>query len=279
MNCKRILFIVVSVLFPAGTNAQKIITSEKLGKLDGTPIEHLDEVNALVFRPRGYDMVVNPNLPDSLYYQAVVSKDALTEMREKRIRFNPYLVFYSPIELKKGDIFVSFSQAWIRLSSYYKYSGGDESEEEFRKKANKNMLVKNDYRYGRNAELLEDVKGIPKKLLNADTIFIFEPKSRYKFKDTVENYGSLVVHLVKFDLGLVSLRYFYPLDRREMALSEINNTWGIIQFKPDEEFKHPNHENGTPPRDPDLYFGKFSILNNPEQIKREREQRGQRKKY
>ncbi len=279
MNYKRILFIVVSVLLPAGINAQKIITSEKLGKLNGTPIGHLDEVNALVFRPIGYDTVVNPNLPDSLYYQGLFSKDELAEMREKRIRFNPYLAFNSPIELKKGDIFVSFSQAWIRLSSYYKYSGGDESEEEFRKKANKNMMEKNDYRYGNNAELLEDVKGIPKKLLNADTIFIFEPKSRYKFKDTIENYGSLVVHLVKFDLGLVSLRYYYPLHKREMVLSEINNTWGIIQFKPDEEFTHPNRENRTPrPMDPDLYFGKFSILNNPEQIKREREQHVQRKK-
>lgn len=80
------------------------------------------------------------------------------------------------------------------------------------------------------------------------------------------------------DLGYVSLRYYYPLDKREAALSEISNTWGIVRFKPDREFTHPNHENWTPRREePDLYLGKFSFLNDPEQVKRENDQYEQRK--
>src|SRR3546814_2445121 len=72
------------------------------------------------------------------------------------------------------------------------------------------------------------------------------------------SYGCLVVHLVKFDLGYVGLRYYYPLDERKIALSEINDTWGILQFKPDREFSHPNHEGRIPiSKEPDLYFGKF----------------------
>src|SRR3546814_12479156 len=92
------------------------------------------------------------------------------------------------------------------------------------------------------------------------------------------SYGCLVVHLVKFDLGYVGLRYYYPLDERKIALSEINDTWGILQFKPDREFSHPNHEGRIPiSKEPDLYFGKFSFLNNPEQVSRERKQYEYRK--
>ncbi|MGK6349717.1 tetratricopeptide repeat protein [Parapedobacter sp. DT-150] len=278
MNYKRVLLIIVSISFSIGVNAQEIIRSKKLGELDRAAIKNLDEVNALVFKPDGYDTVMNPKLPDSLSSLMMLSKDELVEMHKKRFRFNPYLVFGNPVELKNGDILVGFSTSWIRLSSYYKYNNDSSSVEAYRKKANQNMLGTNMIGYSPNFKLLEDVKSTSRKLVNADTVFIYDTKQKYRFKDTVDNYGSLVVHLVKFDLGYVSLRYYYPLDNREMALSEINNTWGIIQFKPDREFTHPNYDGWIPPREePDLYFGKFSFLNNPEQVKRENEQYEQRK--
>ncbi len=268
-----------SVLFSLGIYAQEIISSKKLGKLDKTAIKILDEVNALAFKPRGYDTVTNPKLPDSLSSLAMLSKEEFSEMRQKRIHFNPYLVFGNPIELKKGDIFVGFSSSWIRLSSYYKYNQDGSSVEEYRKKVNQNLLGKNMIGYSPDFELLEDVKSTFTELIHADTVFIYDTKLKYRFKDTVDNYGVLAVHLVKFDLGYVNLRYYYPLDKRKKALSEINNTWGIIQFKPDGEFTHPNHDGWIPRREePDLYLGKFAFLNNPEQVKREREQYEQRRR-
>lgn len=278
MRCTRVFFIVASVLISGGINAQEIITSEELGKLDKTAFKALDEVNALVFKPNGYDTVMNPKLPDSLSSLAMLSKEEYAEMRKKRIRFNPYLALYNNIELKKGNIFIGFSNSWIRLSSYYRYTNDSSSVEDYRAKVNENMLSEKMVGFKPNLVLLEEVKGPARELINADAIFVYDSKSRYKFRDTVVNYGSLVVHLIKFDLGYVSLRYYYPLDKRELALSEINNTWGIIQFKPDSEFTHPNHEGWIPKRDPDLYFGKFSFLNNPEQVKKESEQYEQRKR-
>ncbi|QEC53049.1 hypothetical protein EDD80_10411 [Anseongella ginsenosidimutans] len=278
MSFTKILFILVSVLVYGWVNAQEMITSEKLGKLDETPLRSLDEVNALVFKPRGYDMVMNPKLPDSLSSLAMLSKEESAEMKKKRIHFNPYLVFYSSIELKKKDIFISFSNSWIRLSAYYKYNNDSSSVEEYRKRVNQNMLSEKMVGFKPNLELLEDVTGPARELINADAVFIYDSKSKYKFKDTVDNYGSLVIHLVKFDLGYVSLSYYYPLNKRELALSEINDTWGIIQFKPDNEFTHPNHDGRIPPsKEPDLYFGKFSFLNNPEQARKEKDQYEQRK--
>src|SRR3546814_10238919 len=88
--------------------------------------------------------------------------------------------------------------------------------------------------YSQDFELLEDVKDPFRRLINADTAFIYDSKFTYNFKDTVDNYGCLVVHLVKFDLGYVGLRYYYPLDERKIALSEINDTWGILQFRSEE---------------------------------------------
>ncbi len=278
MNFKTLLFTVLPILFSPGITAQEIINSTKLGKMDGTPLKNLDEVNALVFQPVGYDTVMNPKLPDSLSSLAMLSKEEVAEMQRKRFLFNPYLAFGTPVELKKGDIFIGFSISWIRLSSYYQFNNDTSSVETYRKKVNQNILGKKMIGYRPDFELLEDVKGTGRELINADTVFIYDTKSTYRFKDTVDNYGALVVHLVKFDLGYVSLRYYYPLPKRETVLAEINDTWGIIQFKPDNEFTHPNRDAWIPRReDPDLYLGKFSFLNNPDQVRREHEHYEQRK--
>lgn len=278
MNVNTWLSTIILVLFSQGINAQEIINAKKLGKMDGAAFKNLEEVNAMVFRPAGYDTVMNPKLPDSLSSLVMLSKEEVAEMNEKRRLFNPYLVFGDPIELRKGDVFISFSRSWIRLSSYYQYNTDTSSIETYRQKVNQNMVGKNMIGYNQNFELLEDVKGVPRELINADTVFIYDTKSTFKFKDTIGNYGSLVVHLVKFDLGYVSLRYYYPLDERKKALEEVNNTWGIIQFKPDNEFTHPIQEGRIPARkEPDLYLGKFSFLNNPEQVSREHKQYERRK--
>lgn len=278
MSYRSIFFTIGSVLLSGGMDAQEITDPRQLGRFDGTPIRYLDEVNALVFKPDGYDTVMNPRLPDSLSSLMMLSKEELKEMYRKRFLFNPYLVFGSTIELKKEAVFIGFSTSWIRLSAYYKYNNDDSSAEDFRKKVNRNLLGKNMVGYAPGFELLEDVTGSSRELINADTVFIYDTGMKYRFRDTVDNYGSLVVHLVKFDLGYVSLRYFYPLDQRERALSEINDTWGVVQFKPDSAFRHPNRDGWIPaPTEPELYFGKFSFLNNPEQLVREQEQYRQRK--
>src|SRR3546814_8004584 len=112
----------------------------------------------------------------------------------------------------KRNIFIGFSAAFIRLSSYFKYNNDTLSEEEFRKKVNRNLTGKNMIGYSQDFELLEDVKDPFRRLINEDTAFIYDSKFTYNFKDTVDNYGCLVVHLVQFDLGYVGFRYFYPLD-------------------------------------------------------------------
>lgn len=270
---KSTLCIVAAALFFVEIHGQAIIRSGKLGTFDGTPIKNLDEVNARVFKPAGYDTVENPRLPDSLSNFSMLSREERVEMHRKRVRFNPYLIFGGPVELRKGDIFVGYSSSWIRLSAYYQHNQDDISVEEYRTRVNQNILGKKLIDYSPDFELLENVGNSFKTDIHADTVFIYDTKWKYKFKDTVDNYGCLVVHLVKFDLGYVSLRYYYPLDKREMALSEIGNTWGIIRFKPDREFTHPNHENWIPrPKEPDLYLGKFFFLNDPEQVKREHDQ-------
>lgn len=278
MNRKSTLCIVAAALFFVEIHAQDIIRSGKIGTFDGTPIKNLDEVNAWVFKPAGYNTVENPRLPDSLSNFGMLSREERAEMHKKRVHFNPYLIFGGPVELRKGDIFVGYSSSWIRLSAYYQHNQDNSSVEEYRTRVNQNILGKNLIDYSPDFELLENVGNPFKTVINADTVFIYDTKWKYKFKDTVDNYGCLVVHLVKFDLGYVSLRYYYPLDKREAALSEISNTWGIVRFKPDREFTHPNHENWTPRREePDLYLGKFSFLNDPEQVKRENDQYEQRK--
>lgn len=280
MNHRIILFIIVSLCVSGGTHAQEIISPVKFRKFDKEPLKNsqLEEVNALPFKPEGYDTVVHPKLPDSLGGLTAFSDKEREERRKKQIELNPYKVFYGDISLKNGDIFVGFSSSWIRLSSYYQYNNDDISVEEYRKKVNQGLLGKTMFGYSPKFELLEDVKSTSRKLINADTVFIYDTKLTYRFKDTVDNYGSLLVHLVKFDLGYVTLKYYYPLDKREKALVEINNTWGLIRFRPDDEFTHPDHEGWTPrPEKPDLYFGKFSFLNNPEQERSEREQYEQRR--
>src|SRR3546814_16219764 len=94
----------------------------KLAKLADTAFRNLDELNALVFEPDGYERVMHPKLPDSLSSMSMLSKEERAELREKRERFNPYLTFDQTIELRKRNIFIGFSAAFIRLSSYFKYN-------------------------------------------------------------------------------------------------------------------------------------------------------------
>ncbi len=55
MNRKSTLCIVAAALFFVEIHAQDIIRSGKIGTFDGTPIKNLDEVNAWVFKPAGYN--------------------------------------------------------------------------------------------------------------------------------------------------------------------------------------------------------------------------------
>jgi len=260
--------------FASGLLGQSKFNPRELMKLNSDTIEKLSEVNAVVFRPIGYELLNIPRIPDSLFSYTTNDPQKKIELTNKKLKLNPYLIFGGDIKFKKDDIFISYTHSWIRLSSYYKYNNEDITEEEFRLKVNGTAIdLKKIPSYYGHFDLLDSVGNKPLKLINADAVNIYDTNVKYKFKDSIENYESILLTLVKYDLGSIHVMFFFPLGQREKAIKEINGTWGLVQFKKDEEFRHPDRSGVIPkPEHPELYFGKFSHLNNPDQEQREREQ-------
>src|SRR3546814_20425623 len=97
MNHTTLALLIFSVLCSVESNAQEIIHTRKLAKLADTAFRNLDELNALVFEPDGYERVMHPNLPDSLSSMSMLSKAERAEFREKRDRFNPNLTDWKTV--------------------------------------------------------------------------------------------------------------------------------------------------------------------------------------
>src|SRR3546814_14995162 len=114
MNHTTLALLIFSVLCSVESNAQEIIHTRKLAKLADTAFRNLDELNALVFEPDGYERVLHPKLPDSLSRMSMLSKEERAELREKRKRFNPYLTFDQTIVLRQRNIFIGLSEAFIK---------------------------------------------------------------------------------------------------------------------------------------------------------------------
>lgn len=252
--------------------AQELVNQNSLTAFSKESVREIQEVNALAFQPEGYEQVQYAKLPDSLNGFPPRQQEKKSKWSAERLRLDPILVFREHISFKKGNIFIGFTHTWVRMSAYFNYNQQQISEEEFRKQGNQrsgNPKLITSY-YG-HYEQISTVPQSSMELINADSALVFDTHQVYDFEGKPKSYGCMVVNLAKYDLGTVKVFYFYPLTEREVVLQEINKTWGVIRFKPDREFRHPDHSHVIPKRtEPELYFGKFSFLNNPEQEARER---------
>lgn len=273
MYSKKILFALLGICLHLFALGQQIVNKKSLGAFDTQTHSKLEEINALVFKPEGYETVPWPKLPDSINFSLFASDPKAKKLEENKLAINPLLAFRNPISFKKGDIYIGYDQNWFRLSNYYKYNNDKKSVEESRRWTNSiNADPKSIGPSYAGLQYLEYVNRDALKLINADTALIFTSNTKFKFKDTVDNYEMITVYLLKFDLGVGKVYYYYPIGERMKALQEINQTWGVVRFKPDSEFTHPDHSGHIPkPKEPDLYYGKFAFLNNPDQLKREEE--------
>lgn len=253
-----------------------VVTKKKIARANAAPADSLAEANALVFQPRGYEKIIHPeyeteNTTGASDSGIIILKLLTAEERAQRQKIDPYLVFREPVIFKKDAIFIGYNTSWIRLSDHYTRSQEMWSAEEQRQK-HKYQFVNYPEPFGlRNTySLLQDVDDRTLKLINADSAFVYDTHHKFRFNSDSLNYGCMVVNLIKFDLARVYLNYYYPLGQEKQVLKEINDTWGTIRFKPDHSFTHPDRSTHIPrPKEPDLYFGKFSFLNNPEQAKRD----------
>ena len=242
----------------------------KLGEFADSVYSNLQQVNAMMYTPKGYTKLIPPKLPDSLHFFGK-NQEEIQKIISIRNSMYPYGVFaYEPL-LKKDDIYIKQGHSWILLTSYFKYNNEDLTEEEYQIKVNQGLI---DYPAEVGREPLPIVTSVgtqANQLINADTVIIFEPKYTFKLNDTVANYAMMQVNLIKFDLGKIRLYYYYPINEKQKVLDEIQQTWGIIRFNNDKDFVPPNQlalDLATEKKD--LYLGKFSYLNDPEQLEKER---------
>lgn len=258
---RKLLLILIALLVVADIYGQQIVSNKTLFAVDKLPDSALREVNALTFIPPAYKKIIRPN-----NLQRHDGKSGQTRLEQ----FCSY---------NKNDVYISINSSFITLSSFYRYSNKDISPEDELKMYNSGFVTFPQF-LGRNNSytLLENVNADYLTLINADSVFIYNSNQKFKVNSATENYGSIVVNLIKFDLGRVHLVYYYPLDKYKEVLKEINNTWGVVRFKPDDEFSPVNYSESVPkPKYPyELYFGKFSHLNNIEQQREEEEERKKR---
>jgi len=257
----------------SGLQAQFKVSLSEIKSFYKDTVLKSEEVNAIMFRPIGYEKILMPKLPDSLLLTSIHDPKKKEELVDKRNKFNPYLAFSGEIYFRKDDVIVGFNNSWIRLSAYFEYNQQDITEDEYLRESNEKLLdLKLIPSYYGHFELIQNIEEKDLKLINADAGNIYFTRAKFKFRDTVFNYESILVNLVKYDLGKAHLIYYFPIGQKEKALKAIQNTWGLVQFKKDEEFTHPDRSGWIPKQEnPELYFGKFSHLNNPDQVKRERE--------
>lgn len=242
-----------------------------IGKFTDSVYKKLDQVNALMYLPEGYITLDAPQLPDSLSF-ANKTKEEINSIIKKRNLINPYWVFGLEPLLKKGNIYIKVGYSWILMSSYFQFNNDDLSEEEQRNKVNHGLVA---YPAELGTESFPIVANPGKnnnQLINADTVLIYEPKYFYKLNDTIVNYAVMQVNLIKFDLAKIRIYYYYPINEKQQVFNEIQKTWGIVRFKKDNEFTHPYRVGlDSVPLKQDLYWGKFSYINDPQLLASERE--------
>ncbi|MGV8877402.1 MAG: tetratricopeptide repeat protein [Sphingobacteriaceae bacterium] len=232
-------------------------------------VEALPDGNALIYLPKGYERVIHEKSVNTPMYSGPM-EEAYEKWRNQRVALNPEMVFLDGLNFKKGNIFLGYNLSWITLSSFFKYqsSGTVENQRAFHKR----NFINSPKRFGleNTYTLLLDVHQKALSLINADSVFIYNSNETYKYKSDKVNYGSIVVNLLKFDLARIRLVYYYPLGEEQKVFQEIANTWGMVQFKPDRAFTLPDRSGRVPKQlEPELYMGKFAIVNNPEQFKRD----------
>ena len=271
---KSQLFLVLSLMLSAANAQQPVITNTKIKVDIMHPDDSVRNVNALVFMPSGFEKVIHPrrNKYDSSNKKWI---DVYNPKEDIDSAINK--VFHGPRYQSKNDkIFIGTNPHWVTVSAFFKFQVNDSAQnvdeaiESARLRANRNLInYKNDWLSGFDSSL-EIIPSKTFKTLNADTAFLLRSYHTFKYQSDTPNYKCIGLCLVKYDLGHIDLLYYYPVGQEKKVFKTINDTWGIVQFKPDNEFKSFINEGSIPKQtEPELYYGKFSFVNNPEQFKRE----------
>jgi len=270
---KSQLFLVLCVMLSAAKAQQRIITNTKI-KVDIThPDDSVRNINALVFMPGGFKKIVHPRRSK---YDSSNNKWVNIYNPKEDIDSAINKTFQAFMRYKKEGVFIGINRGGYSVSSFFKYQVNDSAQnvdeaiESSRLQANRNLInYKNDWLSGFDSSL-EIIPSKIYKTLNADTAFLLRSYSKFKYQSDTINYRCIGLYLVKYDLGRIALLYYYPVGQEKKVFKTINDTWGVVQFKPDNEFKSFIDEGSIPKQtEPELYYGKFSFVNNPEQFKRE----------
>lgn len=252
--------------------AQKIEVVNSLFPIDkeGVFFEH---VNASLYMPPTYSKVEHFIYEDE---KAIENNDGTItvpylsqEIRSQRQEIHPIRKFDSHVYFKKGNIFIGCHFSWITLSSFYSFSNGNITVDE-QTKLHRERFINAPERH-RNENTFTQLEKLNSELVNsvnADDVYIYKSSYVFSYNSKEPNYGSIVVNLLKYDLGRISLVYYYPLNEYKKVLEEVDKTWGVVRFKKDSEFIPPKRKYDSKP---ELYFGKFSYLNNLDQELEERE--------
>lgn len=266
---KQLIFLLLGLMAYTATWAQNII-SKKTKKIDQSVlVEALPDGNALIYQPKGYELVIHEKKADvPLNNNSIIIN--YVPRKERKAVLNPDSVFFDALKLKKGDLFIDYQLSWITLSTFFKFQSNGTIQKQRAFHRYNFVNAPHQFGLGNTYSLLEVVPSKPLSLINADSVFIYNSNEKFKYKSMVDNYGSIVVNLIKFDLARIRLVYYYPLGEEKRVYREIANTWGMVQFKPDREFTLPDRSGRVPKQiEPDLYMGKFAFVNNPEQFKRD----------
>jgi len=126
------------------------------------------------------------------------------------------------VYFEKGNILIACQVSWITLSSFYTYSNGDIGEDEQLQKHRYNFVHSPElYGVGNTYTLLGKLDNEKTRAINADDVFIYKSNQTISYKSAKPNYGSVIVNFLKYDLGRVSLVFYYPLNEYKKVLKEV----------------------------------------------------------